>query len=56
MRLSKINKNKGRPVNPNNHVKRGVRQGLFPYKVYNNLNFINFSFDKHERKSVFGVD
>ncbi len=24
-------KYKGRPVNPTNHVKRGVRQGLFLY-------------------------
>lgn len=38
-----INKNKGRPVNPTNHVKRGVRQGLFLYELYSYINLINLS-------------
>jgi len=33
-----------RSVNPTNHVKHGIRQVLFPYKIYNNSKLLNLSF------------
>ena len=38
---------KGRPINPTNHVKRVIRQGLFLYILYRLFYNINFSVFLH---------
>ncbi len=35
-----------RPVNPTNHVKHGIRQVLFPYKINNKHAYIKLTLIK----------
>ncbi len=46
LNLNKTKHRVRRSVNPNNHIKYGVRQVLFPYGLYkqtNNLNLLVFN-------------